>query len=103
MEKLSTRRGILGTNLTNTREAIEEFHLEHPDAPQRVRIMEKMKDSTQPMALKRLFGWQDGKFEPDDLEWLERAWEWWKGKNFATVWDEDDDEEFVRAQTLKGG
>ena len=53
--------------------------------------------------LKRLFGWQDGKFEPDDLERLERAWERWKGKDFATVWDEDDDEEFVRTQTLKGG
>ena len=29
------------TNLTNAREAIEEFHLEHPDAPRRVRIMGK--------------------------------------------------------------
>ena len=65
--------------------------------------MEKMKDNTQPMALKRLFGWQDGKFELDDLERLERAWERWKGKDFATEWDEDDDEEFVRTQTLKGG
>ena len=52
---------------------------------------------------KRLFGWQDGKFEPDDLEQLERAWERWKGKDFAMVWDEDDDEEFVRTQTLEGG
>ena len=55
------------------------------------------------MAPKKLFGWQDGKFEPDDLERLERAWERWKGKDFATVWDEDDDEEFVRTQTLKEG
>ena len=52
---------------------------------------------------KRLFEWQDGKFEPNDLERLEKAWERWKGKNFAMVWDEDDDEEFVRTQTLKGG
>ena len=65
--------------------------------------MEKMKDDTQPMAPKRLFRWQDRKFEPDDLGRLERAWERWKGKNFTTVWDEDDDEEFVRTQTLKGG
>ena len=90
-------------NLTNAQEAIEEFHLEHPDAPQRVRIVEKLEEKTQPKAPKRLFGWQDGKFEPDDLERLERAWERWKGKDFATVWDEDDDEEFVRTQTLKGG
>ena len=59
--------------------------------------------NTQLKVPKRLFGSQDGKFEPDDLEWLERAWERWKGKNFASVWDEDDDEEFVRTQTLKGG
>ena len=65
--------------------------------------MEKIKNSTQPVVPKRLFGWQDGKFEPDDLERLEKAWERWKGKNFATEWDEDDDEEFVRTQTLKGG
>ena len=65
--------------------------------------MEKMKDDTQPMVLKRLFRWQDGKFELDNLGRLERAWERWKGKNFTTVWDEDDDEEFVRTQTLKGG
>ena len=89
-------------NLTNAQEAIEEFHLEHPDAPRRVRIVEKLEEDTQPKVLKRLFRWQDGKFEPDDLERLERAWERWKGKNFATVWDEDDDEEFVRTQTLKG-
>ena len=62
-----------------------------------------MEDDTQPKVPKRLFGWQDGKFELDDLEQLEKAWERWKGKNFAMVWDEDDDEEFVRAQTLKGG
>ena len=62
-----------------------------------------MEDDTQPKVPKRLFRWQDGKFEPDDLERLERAWERWKGKDFATVWDEDDDEEFVRAQALKGG
>ena len=54
--------------------------------------------------LKRLFRWQDGKFEPDDLERLEKAWEWWKGKEFATIWDEEDDaNEFVRTQILKGG
>ena len=91
------------TNLTNAQEAIEEFHLEHPDAPCRVRIMERIRNGTQPMALKKLFGWQDGRFEPDDLEQLEKAWEGWKGKDFATVWDEDDDEEFARTQTLKGG
>ena len=91
------------TNLMNTWETIEEFHLEHPDAPRWVRIMEKMKDDTQPKAPKRLFRWQDGKFEPNDLEQLEKAWERWKGKNFATIWDEENDEEFVRTQILKGG
>ena len=91
------------TNLTNAREAIEEFHLEHPDAPRRVQIVGKQEENTQPKVPKRLFGWQDGKFEPDDLERLENAWERWKGKDFATVWDEEDDEEFVRTQTLKGG
>ena len=55
-----------------------------------------MEDDTQPKVPKRLFGWQDRKFEPNDLER-------WKGKNFATVWDEGDDEEFVRTQTLKRG
>ena len=90
------------TNLTNAREAIEEFHPEHPDAPCRVRVIERT-INTQLVAPKKLFGWQDGRFEPNDLERLEKAWERWKGKDFATEWDDDDDEEFVRTQTLKGG
>ena len=62
------------------------------------------KGNTQPKELKRLFGWQDGKFELNDLEWLERAWEQWKGRGHTMVWDEEDDtEEFVRTQILKGG
>ena len=65
--------------------------------------MEKMKGDTQPKVPKRLFGWQDGKFEPHDLERREKAWERWKGKDFAMIWDEEDDEEFVRTQILKRG
>ena len=42
------------------------------------------------MELKTLFSWQDGKFELDDLEWMERAWEQWKGRGQATVWDDED-------------
>ena len=61
--------------------------------------MEKQEGETQPRAPKRLFGWQDGKFEPDDLERLEKAWERWKGKDFATVWDED----HCEGTNLKGG
>ena len=38
-------------------------------------MVEKIKGDTQPKEPKRLFGWQDGKFEPDDLEQLEKAWE----------------------------
>ena len=51
------------TNLMNAQEAIEEFHMEHPEAPQRIRTIEEIKVDTQLKALKRLFGWQDGKFE----------------------------------------
>ena len=65
--------------------------------------MEEMRVDTQLKAPKKLFRWQDGKFEPDNLEQLEKAWERWKGKDFAMVWDEEDDEEFVRTQILKGG
>ena len=65
--------------------------------------MEEKRTNTQLKVPKRLFGWQDGKFELDDLEQLEKAWERWKGKDFTTVWDEEDDAEFVRTQTLKGG
>ena len=91
-------------NLTNTPEAIEEFHLEHPDAPQQIRRIPRRKEDTQPMELKKLFGWQDGKFELDYLEWLGRAWERWKGRGQATVWDDKDNtEEFVRTQILNGG
>ena len=56
------------TNLMNAQEVIEEFHLEHPDAPRRVRVIEGTKKDTQLAAPKRLFGWQDGRFEPNDLE-----------------------------------
>ena len=55
-------------NLMNAQEAIEEFHLEHPEAPWRIQTIEEIKIDTQPKELKRLFRWQDGKFEPDDLE-----------------------------------
>ena len=62
-----------------------------------------MKVNTQLKVPKKLFRWQDGKFEPDDLEQLEKAWERWKGKDFTMIWDEEDDEEFVRTQILKRG
>ena len=51
------------TNLMNAQEAIEEFHMEHPEAPRQIRTIEEIKVDTQLKALKRLFGWQDGKFE----------------------------------------
>ena len=42
--------------------------------------------------------------DSDYLEQLEQAWERWKGPDKATIWDEDDNaDEFVRTQTLKGG
>ena len=47
----------------NAQEAIEEFHMEHPEVPRRIRTIEEIKVDTQLKALKRLFGWQDGKFE----------------------------------------
>ena len=87
----------------NAQEAIEEFHMEHPEAPRRIQIIKELKVDTQLKVPKKLFRWQDGKFEPDDLEQLEKAWERWKGKDFTMIWDEEDDEEFVRTQILKRG
>ena len=65
--------------------------------------MGEMKVDTQLRVPKNLFRWQDVRFEPNDLERLEKAWERWKGKDFATIWDEENDEEFVRTQILKRG
>jgi hypothetical protein len=67
-------------------------------------IMRKYENYTQQVMPKKLFGWEDGKFEQDYLEWLERAWEKWKGQGQATIWDDEEDaNEFVRTQTLRGG
>ena len=87
----------------NAQEAIKEFHLEHLDAPQQIQAIEEIEIDTQLKVPKKLFRWQDGKFEPNDLEQLEKAWERWKGKDFAMIWDEEDNEEFVRTQILKRG
>ena len=42
-------------------------------------ITKKYENYIHPIVLKKLFGWEDGKFEQDYLERLEQAWEKWKG------------------------
>ena len=47
---------------------------------------------------KSLYGWEDGKFERDYLQKLEKAWEKWKGRGQTIQdWeDEDNKNEFMR-------
>jgi hypothetical protein len=69
-------------NLGNAKESIMDFHRNHPNAPQKVHtmpIMRKYENYTQQVTPKKLFGWEDGKFERDYLERLEQAWGKWKG------------------------
>ena len=54
--------------------------------------------------LNYLVGKMGSSIDSDYLQQLEQAWERWKGPDKATIWDEDDNaDEFVRTQTLKGG
>ena len=47
---------------------------------------------------KSLFRWEDGKFERDYLDRLEKAWERWKGRGHTIQeWEEEEDNvEFMR-------
>jgi hypothetical protein len=74
-------------NLTNSQELVNEFHKEKPSAPRWVCAQtmkfKKYENMTTPDVPKTLFGWEDGKFEKEYKERLERQWErnWRKWKN----------------------
>ena len=60
--------------------------------------IQKYENLTEINVPKSLFGWEDGKFEWDYLEQLEKAWEKWKGRGHTIQeWEEEEDNnEFMR-------
>ena len=57
---------------------ITKFHRENPSVPRRIRELltfRPYRNLTQPPVKKKLHGWDDGKFDADDLQWLKRKWE----------------------------
>ena len=83
-------------NLKNAQESIVEFHIKHPGSPRHVRTMpkiQKYENLTEIDVPKSLFGWEDGKFERDYLDRLEKAWERWKGRGHTIQeWEEEEDD-----------
>ena len=93
-------------NLENAQESIEEFHEHNPAAPRRVCMMpmtRKYENFTNLDVPRKLYGWEDGKFGRDWLEWLEKAWEKWRGPSYAMQWDDEEDNKFSRTKILRGG
>ena len=91
-------------NLANAEELIQEFHKQYPQAPQRIQAQIQFKpyqNFTEIKPPKRLFGWEDGSFDREYLERVERKW--WSQVQDRREWKkETDDYVFVRTQTLKG-
>ena len=74
---------------------------QNPSAPRRlvnVRDMEyrRWENHTQVKVPKRLFGWEDGKFERDYLEQLHRNWRRWKNDHKEIYKEPDWDGMYVR-------
>ncbi|PFH46583.1 hypothetical protein AMATHDRAFT_7650 [Amanita thiersii Skay4041] len=70
-------------NMTNALEKVKAFHNTHPATPRPITLrhfeFKHYKNLTKPHIPRKLFGWEDGKFEADYLEKLERNWRIWKG------------------------
>ena len=65
-------------HLDKVKSTITKFHRENPAAPRRIReqlTFQWYHNLTQPTVKKKLYGWEDGKFDIDDLQRLKRKWE----------------------------
>ena len=70
----------------NVREAVEEYEKGYERTARRIREEEDSAYSRSELLgrymAKLLYGWDDGKFEREYLEKLERSWKKWKGRKF---------------------
>jgi len=68
------------------REAVEEYEKGYERTARRIREEEDSAYSRSELLgrymAKLLYGWDDGKFEREYLEKLERSWKKWKGRKF---------------------
>jgi len=73
-------------NLGNAREAVEDYEREYEKTVRRIREREDGAYSRSELpgryTAKVLYGWDDGKFEKEYLEKLERNWRKWKAGKF---------------------
>ena len=73
-------------NLGNAREAVADYEKEYEKMARRIREKEDRAYSRSELpgryTAKVLYGWDDGRFEKEYLEKLERNWRKWKGKKF---------------------
>jgi len=73
-------------NLGNAREAVEDYEKEYKKTARRIREKEDGAYSRSELpgryTAKVLYGWDDGRFEKEYLEKLERNWRKWKGGKF---------------------
>ncbi|PFH48319.1 hypothetical protein AMATHDRAFT_5900 [Amanita thiersii Skay4041] len=83
MERKSTRWKIRVFDVENAPEKVKSFHDKHPAAPRPIALRQfefkRYENHTTPRVSRKLFGWEDGKFEKEYLEKLERNWRIWKG------------------------
>ena len=73
-------------NLGNAREAVEDYEKEYEKTARRIREKEdrayRRSELPGRYTAKVLYGWDDGRFEKEYLEKLERNWRKWKGGKF---------------------
>jgi len=73
-------------NLGNAREAVEDYKREYEKTARRIREREDGTYSRSELSgrytAKMLYGWDNGRFEKEYLEKLERNWRKWKGGKF---------------------
>ena len=72
-------------NLGNTQEAVQEYKREYERVARRIRKEDGAYSRSElpgRYTAKLLYGWDNGKFEREYLEKLERSWKKWKGSKF---------------------
>ncbi len=83
---------------------VKEFHKQRPSALQpislnAIQFISRVNYMT-PMIPKKLFGWEDSKFDREYLENMNQRWANWKRDCSTIKWEEEDDS---RDENLRKG
>jgi len=69
-------------HLEHAHRKVQAFHKKKPNTPRPMsmpaQFFQRYHNHTEPMITKKLFGWEDGKFDKDYLRNMNKRWAEWK-------------------------